>query len=66
MGWGRLLNINMAANTSANADKSYDLSLKCVLLGEDYVGKTCIFIRYVHDMFAATMSTSKVPANIGL
>ena len=51
---------------AANADKSYDLLLKFVLLGEDYVGKTCILHRYVNDRFAATMSTSKVPANIGL
>ena len=66
VGWGRaslrLLYINMAANT----DKSYDFLFKIVLLGEDYVGKTCIFIRYDNDRFAATMSTSKVPANIGL
>ena len=48
------------------ADKSYDFLFKIVLLGEDYVGKTCIRIRYVKDIFAATMSTSKVPANIGL
>ena len=51
---------------AANTDESYDLSLKFVLLGEVDVGKTCIINRYVHDMFAATMSTSKVPANIGL
>ena len=51
---------------AANTDKSYDFLFKIVLLGEDYVGKTCIFIRYNDDRFGATLSTSKVPANIGL
>ena len=54
----------MAANT--DTDKSYDLLFKCVLLGEDNVGKTCIRIRYVNDMFADEPSTSKVLSNIGL
>ena len=48
------------------AANRYDFLLKFVLLGEDYVGKTCIMNRYVDDIFAATMSTSKVLANIGL
>ena len=46
---------------AANTDKSYDLPLRFLLLGENNVGKTCIRIRYVTDMFAAyEPSTSKV------
>ena len=51
---------------AANTDEDFDLTLKFLLLGEDYVGKTCILKRYVDDMFGATLSTSKVPANISL
>ena len=41
-----------------NTDKNFDLSLKILMVGESNVGKSCLMLKYVNDMFSSTFITT--------